>query len=179
MTLTNRRSLIKEFFKRADILLLIVCVISSVFGIIAISSATANIGSGKYIIVQTFSLFLGLVAFFIFTIIDPDVIAKQWLPLSVLSAILILGLMPFGHDDGTGIFKHRDEIGEDERTGEEVFGGAKQKGSLPSPNTVAIEAAVAGVDHEVFALEALRHLIGARQIGNPRVAGVGVIAPES
>ena len=102
MTLTNRRSLIKEFFKRADILLLIVCVISSVFGIIAISSATASIGSGKYIIVQTFSLFLGLVAFFIFTIIDPDVIAKQWLPLSILSAILILGLIPFGHDDGTG-----------------------------------------------------------------------------
>ena len=102
MTLTNRRSLIKEFFKRADILLLIVCVISSVFGIIAISSATANIGSGKYIIVQTFSLFLGLVAFFIFTIIDPDVIAKQWLPLSILSAIFILGLIPFGHDDGTG-----------------------------------------------------------------------------
>lgn len=83
-------------------LLLVVCVICTVFGIIAIRSATANIGSSKYIIVQSFSLFLGLLAFFIFTIIDPDVIAKQWLPLSIFSALFILGLIVFGHDDGTG-----------------------------------------------------------------------------
>lgn len=102
MNVTHDRSLIKDFFKRADILLLAVCVFCTVFGIIAIRSATASMGSSKYIIVQTFSLFLGLLAFFVFTIIDPDVIAKQWLPLSIFSAVFILGLILFGHDDGTG-----------------------------------------------------------------------------
>lgn len=102
MNVTQARSFIRDFFKRADILLLAVCVICTVFGIIAIRSATADMGSTKYIIVQTFSLLLGLIAFFIFTIIDPDVIAKQWLPLSIFSVVFILGLILFGHDDGTG-----------------------------------------------------------------------------
>ncbi len=102
MNVTHGRSYIKDFFKRADILLLALCVLCTVLGIFAIRSATANIGSTKYIIVQTFSLFLGLIAFFIFTIIDPDVIAKQWKLIALLSAVFILGLIPFGHDDGTG-----------------------------------------------------------------------------
>lgn len=102
MNVTHGTSVIKNFFKRADILLLAVCVLCSVLGIFAIRSATADMGSSKYIIVQTFSLFLGLLAFFVFTIIDPDVIAKQWKLLALFSALFILGLIPFGHDDGTG-----------------------------------------------------------------------------
>ena len=59
-------------------------------------------GSTKYIVVQAFATLLGLGAFVIFTVIDPDLIAEKWLPLTIISVLFIGGLMFFGHDDGTG-----------------------------------------------------------------------------
>ena len=45
---------------------------------------------------------LGLGAFFIFTLLDADLIVEKWIPLTLFSAVFILGLLVFGHDDGTG-----------------------------------------------------------------------------
>ena len=53
----------KEFFRRADMFLLVMAILCAVFGIVVISSATASYGSPKYVIVQTASLFLGIFAF--------------------------------------------------------------------------------------------------------------------
>lgn len=93
---------IREFFKRADIFLLAVCIICSLFGILAIASATHSIGSAKYIFVQGFSLLLGIGAFALFTVLDADLLADKWFYLSLINIILIGGLIFFGHDDGTG-----------------------------------------------------------------------------
>lgn len=94
--------LIKDFTKRADMFLLAVCVLTSLIGIVAIYSATKSFESSKFIIVQTFSLCLGIVAYVIFTVIDADLIADKWVYLCVFNALIILALIPFGHDDGTG-----------------------------------------------------------------------------
>ena len=59
-------------------------------------------GSTKYIVVQAFATLLGLGAFIFFTVIDPDLIAEKWLPLTIISVLFIGGLIIFGHDDGTG-----------------------------------------------------------------------------
>lgn len=82
--------------------LLAVCVLTTIIGIIAIRSATMSYHSSKFIIVQTFSLFLGIGAYIIFTVIDADLIADKWVYLCVFNALIILALIPFGHDDGTG-----------------------------------------------------------------------------
>ena len=53
----------KEFFHRADIFLLVMGLICAIFGIVVISSATASYHSAKYVIVQSASLILGVIAF--------------------------------------------------------------------------------------------------------------------
>lgn len=93
---------ITEFFKRGDIFLLAVCVICTLFGIVAIKSATIDEHTNRYIFVQTFSLGLGILAFILFTVIDPDLIADKWILLTAFNIIIIGGLIFFGHDDGTG-----------------------------------------------------------------------------
>ena len=80
------------------------CLICSIFGIVVISSATATTGEGSahYVLIQTLALFIGVALFAVFTVIDIDVIADKWILLYLLSAVLLLILIPFGHDDGTG-----------------------------------------------------------------------------
>lgn len=95
-------SKLKNFVKRADMLLLSLAVICSILGIVAISSATASYGATKYVVVQLVSMGLGIAAFCILTVIDADLIADKWVLLTVFNALFILGLIFFGHDDGTG-----------------------------------------------------------------------------
>ena len=94
---------IKDFAKRADMTLLILCLISSVFGIIIIASASASLGSARYLIVQIASLLIGLGLFVLFTVVDIDIIADKWAVLIVFEAVLVLLLLtPLGYADNTG-----------------------------------------------------------------------------
>ena len=86
-------------------LLLALCVISTVFGIVVISSATARIdgGSTRYLIVQISSLILGLILYAVFTVIDIDSLAERWPVLVAFQFFLVLLLLtPLGHADDTG-----------------------------------------------------------------------------
>ena len=94
--------LVKDFAKRADMFLLVACVITTIIGIIAIHSATLSYETNKFIIVQGFSLIIGIGAYVLFTIIDVDLIAEKWVYLCVFNFLLIGSLIIFGHDDGTG-----------------------------------------------------------------------------
>ena len=97
------RPAIREFFQRADLFLLTLSIICAMFGIIVISSATASYsGTGKYIVVQTLSMFLGIGAFIIMTVLDVDILADKWMILTIFNVVFIAGLIIFGHDDGTG-----------------------------------------------------------------------------
>lgn len=92
----------KEFFHRADIFLLVMGLICATFGIIVISSATASYHSAKYVIVQSASLILGVVAFAAMTVLDVDVLADKWQILCAFNALFLLLLIPFGVSDNTG-----------------------------------------------------------------------------
>ena len=92
----------KEFFRRADMFLLVMAILCAVFGIVVISSATASYGSPKYVIVQTASLFLGIFAFVVMTVLDIDILADKWLLLCVFNVVFLLLLIPFGVSDNTG-----------------------------------------------------------------------------
>ena len=101
---------IKEFFKRADIFLLCICIISSIFGITMIEKAVTGMYEGgwnmsepaKYLTVQIASMLIGIVAFVLLTVIDVDLIAQQWKLLMMLDLVLLVALMLLGEDDGTG-----------------------------------------------------------------------------
>lgn len=95
---------VKEFVSRADMLLFSLCMICSIFGIVMISSATATSesGSARYVLIQSVALLIGIGLFVLLTVLDIDVIVDKWPILVAISALLLLALIPFGHDDGTG-----------------------------------------------------------------------------
>ena len=95
---------IKDFFKRADMVLFTLCFICAVFGIVMISSATATSKNGNlsYIFVQTFAMMIGIGLFVVLTVLDIELLTDKWILLFAVSMILLLLLVPFGEDDGTG-----------------------------------------------------------------------------
>ncbi|MGN1002815.1 MAG: FtsW/RodA/SpoVE family cell cycle protein [Oscillospiraceae bacterium] len=100
----NILPLARDFFKRADMVLFLLCLICSLFSLVVISSATATSESGsfKYVFVQALALIIGIGLFVLLTVIDLDIIADKWPLLLGLSVLLLLALIPFGVDDGTG-----------------------------------------------------------------------------
>lgn len=101
---------IKDFFRRADIFLLVVCLICACMSVYAVYVATTGLAAANYeginptkmVIVQIFSVFLGLGAYVLFTIIDADILGKQWKFLFIVIGLLLVALVLFGQDDGTG-----------------------------------------------------------------------------
>ena len=106
---TKIKPFIKDFFERADIFLLVVCTIAALFGIFMVNKAVTAMAAGgwlsnptKMIIVQVFSMFLGIGMFVLMTVIDSDILGQQWKLLCIINALLLVALVIFGHDDGTG-----------------------------------------------------------------------------
>lgn len=95
---------IKEFVSRADMVLFTLCLVSSIFGIIAINSAAATLeGSARYVVVQLACMFLGMGLFVLFTVIDLDILADKWALLMLFEVFLVfLLLTPLGYADDTG-----------------------------------------------------------------------------
>ncbi|MEG1404863.1 MAG: FtsW/RodA/SpoVE family cell cycle protein [Oscillospiraceae bacterium] len=94
---------LKDFTKRADMLLFTLCMICSIFGLVVISSATASFNSPRFMFVQIVALFIGIVLFVLFTIIDLDIIADKWGAIVVFEIIMMLLLLtPLGYADDTG-----------------------------------------------------------------------------
>ncbi|MGI6029777.1 MAG: FtsW/RodA/SpoVE family cell cycle protein [Candidatus Heteroscillospira sp.] len=96
--------LIRDFFHRADMYLLSLCCICSVFGMVIIASATASYDGSilRFLIVQLIAFFLGIFLYVVFTVIDVDIIADYWMYLFIFSIGFILILIPFGVEGDTG-----------------------------------------------------------------------------
>ena len=76
--------------------------ICTIFGIVMIYSMTSSYGWAKYVVVQGFAMFLGIGAFVVFTVIDPDLIADKWVYLTIFNVLFIVGLIFFGKGDEVG-----------------------------------------------------------------------------
>ena len=104
------KAYVRDFAQRADMFLLVICTVCAIFGILMVDKAVVGMSAGgwdmsapsKYIAVQTFSMFLGIGAFVLFTIIDADILGSQWKILCAVNVLLLVALIIFGQDDGTG-----------------------------------------------------------------------------
>ena len=93
---------LREFVTRADMVLLLLCCAASVFGVIVISSATANM-QGSFVVVQIGAIIVGIGLYVLLTVIDIDILADKWILLYLFSVVLILLLRtPLGYEDETG-----------------------------------------------------------------------------
>ena len=96
---------LKNFPKKCDWVLLLLCLITSGFGLICMVSATTADkfgGSMRYILVQSAGIVLGLVMFAIISSIDVEVMSEHRNLLVAFNVFLLLMLIPFGTDNNTG-----------------------------------------------------------------------------
>lgn len=93
-----------DYIKKADMLLLVLCTVSTLFGTVLIYSATRSTTEGymPYVAVQLGALVLGIVLFVFFSIIDIEIIADRWKILVVFNILFICTLFVFGVEGETG-----------------------------------------------------------------------------
>ena len=96
---------LKDFSKKADWVLLILCLVTAGFGLIVIASATNAPkfeGNARYIIIQLVAIGLGVLMFALVSSIDVDVISEHRMAMLIFNTVLLLLLIPFGTDNDTG-----------------------------------------------------------------------------
>lgn len=91
----------REFWLRADLLLLALCTIAAGFSIVIVSSTTAYMGAQHFIFTQTLALGIGILLYIVFTFLDIDVIAERREILLVFSLLFIATLRFWGASGGT------------------------------------------------------------------------------
>lgn len=92
----------RTFLKEADLLLLALCLIASIFGVIVISSATAYLGSARYVVVQCLAIAIGVAFYILLSLIDIDIIAERRELLMIFNVLFISTLFLFGVEGNTG-----------------------------------------------------------------------------
>lgn len=93
---------IKEITQKGDMVLLALCVITTIFGIVMIYAATAGGDNARYIIIQTGCLFAGIIIYFALTAFDIEILAGQRTMLFIFNTLFIGMLLVFGIEGDTG-----------------------------------------------------------------------------
>ena len=96
---------LKDFPKKCDWVLLMLCLITAAFGLVVIASATSAAkfeGNARYIIIQLVGILLGVGAYAIMSSIDIEAMSERRNWLVMFNCLLLLMLIPFGTDNNTG-----------------------------------------------------------------------------
>lgn len=94
---------LRNFFRKGDMVLLLLLLLTSAFGCLIISSATAYTGSSRYLAVQILAIGLGVVLYTLVSCIDAGFICEHRTWLVVFNILILLLLRtPFGTDNGSG-----------------------------------------------------------------------------
>jgi rod shape determining protein RodA len=91
-----------EAFRKGDLILLLMCVVTNIFGCLIISSATNAIGSTRFLVFQIAAALIGVFLFVLISSVDAEVFSEHRRALVVFNTMLLLLLLPFGTDNGTG-----------------------------------------------------------------------------
>ena len=95
------KAILADFFQQADLVLLSLCCISTLFGMVLIFSATRYLESNKYVIVQGVAMLLGICMYIFFSMVDLEVLLKRWRWILAFNVLFILLLLtPFDASEG-------------------------------------------------------------------------------
>ena len=94
---------VKNFPRRGDLVLLLLCVVTSAFGCLVITSATSYTESLRHLFVQVVAICLGVGVYALVSSIDVSILSegRRWLTLLNVAMLLLL-LSPFGTNKNTG-----------------------------------------------------------------------------
>lgn len=96
---------LKDFTKKGDWVLLILCLITAGFGCIIIASATNAPkfdGNTRYIIIQLAAVFIGVLLYAVVSSVDLEFLSEHQFALVAFNTFFLLLLIPFGTDNNTG-----------------------------------------------------------------------------
>lgn len=100
------KDILFEFIRQADLVLLSLCTLATLYGIVLISSAAQHLPNGRstrLILVQTAAMGIGIVLYIFFSVIDVEVLIRRWKWMVLFNiGFICLLRTPFGVDDGTG-----------------------------------------------------------------------------
>ena len=94
--------IIQNFIKKGDWVLLFLCLLTTGFGCVIISSATDYLGSSRFLLVQVAATALGVLFYVLLTSVSVEALGEHREVLFVFNAALLLLLIPFGTSGGTG-----------------------------------------------------------------------------
>ena len=92
----------RDFFRKGDMVLLFLCLFTTAFGCLVIASATNDMGSTRYLIIQIVAALLGVLLYAAISAIDVEFLAEHRTALVIFNTFLLFLLLPFGTDNGTG-----------------------------------------------------------------------------
>ena len=96
---------LKSFHKKGDWVLLLLCLITSAFGIIVVASATSADkfgGNFRHIAVQLGATVIGVMMYAIVSSVDVETLSEYRFLMVTFNTFLLLMLIPFGTDNDTG-----------------------------------------------------------------------------
>jgi len=93
---------IGTFFKKADILLLGLCLAASLLGILMVSSTTAYYGGNRYLYIQLFAVLLGVVLYVVLSFLDVEFLTGHSELLILFNFLFLGSLFLWGVEGQTG-----------------------------------------------------------------------------
>ena len=93
---------VREFFRKGDQILLLLCLLTSGFGCLVLASATASMGATRFLIIQSAAILIGVVLYAILSSVDTEFFSEHRTALVIFNCLLLAMLIPFGTDNGSG-----------------------------------------------------------------------------
>ena len=81
---------IREFFQKGDMILLLLCGVTTAFGCLIIASATNTMGSARYLIMQILGTLIGMGLYAIISSVDTEFFSEHRMALVVFNTLLLL-----------------------------------------------------------------------------------------
>ena len=98
-------AIFEEFYRKGDKVLLLLCLITSGFGLLVMASATTAAkfgGNTRHIVIQLAATLMGVVVYAVVSHLDAEEMAERRWGLFLFNAFMLLLLIPFGTDNGSG-----------------------------------------------------------------------------
>ena len=91
-----------DFFRKGDLVLLTLCLVTNAFGCLVIASTTNTMGSVRYVVIQIGAAMIGVLLYAIISSIDAEFFSEHRWMMVTFNTVLLLLLLPFGTDNNTG-----------------------------------------------------------------------------
>lgn len=90
------KGILSDFFQQADLVLLTLCCVSTLYGIALIFSATRYKGGYRFVLLQGVALLIGIGLYIFLSMVDVEILVKRWKWIVAFNVVVILLLIPFG-----------------------------------------------------------------------------------